>query len=228
MTLRVNNLIGFGVGGSVPIFSGDYGYQTSATDGTEASSYSFASQAFGPAAADRLVIVGIAYTDASGNPDISSVTIGGVSATKHTNARPDSSTSKFCGSAIYSASVPTGATGTIVVTPNQTITNCSISVYSVIGLNSTSDIYSSSTNSASQDDPSNTATVQLDGILVASSVRNDSADSVTWTNATEDHDSSGDDAWSSAHVDGTSDGTLAVTATWTGSSATALSVVAWR
>lgn len=73
-------------------------------------SYTVNSLSFGTADATRRVFVAIASATASG-VEPSGVTIGGVAATKHVGVSAAGVTSVPC--AIWSAAVPTGATGTV-------------------------------------------------------------------------------------------------------------------
>jgi hypothetical protein len=103
----------------------------SASSSTDASSYTFSAESLGTADSDRYILVGIAARAASART-ISSVTIGGVSATILID---HSSSLSLAGFAI--AAVPSGTTGDVVVTFSGTMVRCAIAVYRLLGLGST-------------------------------------------------------------------------------------------
>ncbi len=102
-------------------------FQTSATSGSDASSYTFSSLSFGAAAAARYIVVGIAAR-ATGSQTISSVTIGGVPATQ-VAIQQGSESGNQTTAAMYIAAVPTGTTGAVVVTFSGAMIRCGVSVY---------------------------------------------------------------------------------------------------
>jgi hypothetical protein len=95
---------------------------------TSGSTQTFNSCNFGSAAADRRIYVVIMGRSASFT-QVSSVTIGGVSATL-----VGGNTSNSLGPTKYAAaSVPTGATGTVSVTFGASATSCTIAIYRITG-----------------------------------------------------------------------------------------------
>lgn len=105
-------------------------YQTSANDTTDLTTYTFATQAIGTASADRYVLVctatrGTAIT-------VSSMTIGGVSAALVRRQQNGNNTLEW-----WIALVPTGTTASIVVTWSAGALRCSIGVWALTGLQST-------------------------------------------------------------------------------------------
>lgn len=157
-------------------------YQTHAENGAGASSYSFTSQPFGTAQSDRYIIVGIGWANL--NPTISSVSIGGVSATNiATNANANGS------SALYIALVPTGTSGNVDITFSGTTNlHCGIAIWSATGLTSTTAV--SSGNSSASATPSVTLTTVAGGFAVAyahvGSNVSYSNTTVPWTGVTQD------------------------------------------
>lgn len=87
---------------------------------------------FGTADASRRVHVVVHAEDATTTYSISSATIGGVSATINVQEPGTNITL----SAILTANVPTGTTGTVSITFSEAIVSCSIGVWSSTGLSS--------------------------------------------------------------------------------------------
>lgn len=106
-------------------------FQSTAQDLTAQTNYSFASLAIGAASAGRYVLVGIDIR-AGAARTISSVTIGGVSATSVGNVANGNTTLGF-----WIALVPTGTTATVAVNLSGAAARAWVSVWSVVGLSST-------------------------------------------------------------------------------------------
>lgn len=95
----------------------------------DATSYTFTDMSLGEESASRTVIVAVAYRASSAASDVTAVTIGGVSATG--DIHYPSSSGDHRGIYYWSANVPTGTTGTVSVTLDETQTLCGIVVWSV-------------------------------------------------------------------------------------------------
>jgi hypothetical protein len=144
---------------------------------TDLSTYTFSTEDIGPAHASRLVVVAVkANRNAVGANSVSSMTIGGVAATK---AVDEGGADRFIVE-IWYASVPTGTTGDVVVTFANAQTDCGVLVYALYNLRSTTP-----TDTGSGGAGSLTIDLPEYGQLVA--IARDG--SVTWTGATEDYDS---------------------------------------
>ena len=107
--LSVTQLIGFMAGGEES--PAQFIYKGSDTQEPNQSSYTYNAKDIGTASSDRVVIVGITAHDGSGSKDITSVTIGGVSATKLSNG---DDASGVCSCDVWAAVVPSGTTADIV------------------------------------------------------------------------------------------------------------------
>jgi hypothetical protein len=105
----------------------------STTNHSDLAEYTFSGAAISTAAADRRVLVMVMGSGGT-NPIANSMTIGGVGATKVVESNDTGGNNRYC--AIFIAAVPTGTTGDIVVTIDQTTGNCQINVYAVYGLQS--------------------------------------------------------------------------------------------
>lgn len=152
------------------------------TSTADTNSYTFSSQNLGTASSDRYIIVGAVARKAGASATISSITIGGVSATivkQQTNTITNTNVS---GLAI--AAVPTGTTGNIVVTFSATMLRCAISAYAVTELDSATPYDDASSTSA---DPSVSLDIPTDGFAIGMGLTA-AASTATWTGLTEDVD----------------------------------------
>lgn len=165
-------------------------FQASATAIGSGSTYTYNSQAIGPAAANRLVIVAVHSLQSAGARTISSVTVGGISATVIPGTTFTTTTAHGdYDSALYAASVPTGTTANIVVTMSGSVTGGGggISVWAAYDLSSTTAIDGDGAINTSGS-PANipSLTTANSGFLVASAMAYAfGAFSVSWTNATK-------------------------------------------
>lgn len=146
----------------------DFSHTDSSIDNSNLDVYTFSSQSFGAAASDRRIIVS-AYASCSDNGSvISTVTIGGVSATIHVSAQ-NSGNTRNGNVAIASAAVPTGISGDVVVTYTTDIgvlLGCAISVYRAANLFSGTPFDTATDSGAS---PSLLVDIPAQGFLVACS-----------------------------------------------------------
>jgi hypothetical protein len=189
---------------------------------SDAASYTNSGAALGTADADRYVIVAIPLFTGPTNLTISSVTIGGVSATKINGETFHSATSTNRSLVdFWKANVPTGTTGDIVITPSTTAPRMSASWWTCIGdvaiIDTQADIATDVT-------PDNSLTVTSKRpsngfVLAAITGQGDSGDpTFTWggTGITEKHETGygdTDGAHGSASGDFTAASTEAITVT---------------
>lgn len=107
-------------------------YLQHATDDAEQSSYTFSAQNLGGAEPGRRIVVAVGAR--AGLTDITDCTIGGVSATRHAISAANVQAQYL---ALFSAVVPTGTTGDVVVTVSGQASRCGIALYAVTGGSST-------------------------------------------------------------------------------------------
>lgn len=120
-------------GGSPGPITGSF--RTSATSTAGSSPYTFNAQDIGAAAANRLVVVTWShYAGIASGPTMSSVTIGGITATILLQQGDGTSTDN---TGIAVALVPTGTTATIVLTTNIGGAAIGIGVYALYGASAT-------------------------------------------------------------------------------------------
>lgn len=105
-------------------------YRGHAESTSDLTTYTFAAQPIGDAAADRRVHVGVGGSQSIRT--ISSVTIGGVTATQNIQHSGDQAST----AAIYTANVPTGTTADVVVVWSGGQQRCGIGIWSSTGLTS--------------------------------------------------------------------------------------------
>lgn len=146
------------------VFSATHVDSSSTTTGSSA--FTFSSQSIGAAPGGgetRLVVVAIGVVDNSKSMAISSVTIGGVTATIHANGTDTVSGSRSR-AAIASAVVPSGTTADVVVNMTTNCTGMAIDVYRIMNPTSTTPADTLATGGNS---PSGTIDVPAGGILIA-------------------------------------------------------------
>ena len=151
------------------------GFLQGALDSVFRTTYTFSAQNLGVASADRRIVVCVRGW-ADNSTTVSSATIGGVAATIHINQGMN-----FGSAAIFSAIVPTGATGDIVITWGGVQAGNAISAYAIRGETSaTPDFVVNDLSNPLDITPTisgNTAVIGHGGI----SGNNNLANSVAWT-----------------------------------------------
>ena len=198
---------------------------------TDLTTYTFSTKALGAAATDRRIIAVIAAR-ANAARSISSVTIGGISATALATANATGSGADIC--AVYQAAVPTGTTGDVVVTFDNTMLRAFVTVLRVIGWPSGTATASSTDLTLSAQDLNASISCVARGAIVGGIIYLNtlSGATTTWTNLTESSDLQSVEATnncSSAAFNNfaAAQSSLSITATGTGTgSAGAMALVA--
>lgn len=151
-------------------------FESHAENSSSTSSYTFSGQAFGAAEDNRYIVVALSWIIAN---TISSVTIGGVTATILVEA---TTTGRGC--ALCIALVPTGTSGDIVLNLSGGSSGATCAVYKVTGIQSAA---AASTASSAASAPTASLNIAANGGLIAvAQAQNFSAPTASWTNATED------------------------------------------
>lgn len=165
-------------------------YTDTAVDTNDLSSYTFTARSIGTAAADRRIIVGIfARSSVSTTIAVSGVTVAGITAAVVPGTPaggPNGSVSTE--TSLWIVDVPTGTTGDIVVTLNNTGSRCAIALWSATGIVGSPSDVATYFVSGSNNTISLNADVLTGSIVVAIGGCNSSAVTMTWTGATEDVD----------------------------------------
>lgn len=158
-----------------------YGTNTgSLTAPTTNTSWSFPGCSIGPAANDRLVIVGTFYLNTA--TTAASCTIGGIAATEVTGCHIRSASDIEI--RLFKAVVPTGTTATVVVNTG-TATGCFIGVWSAYDLISTTAVDSSVHAPAAGTTVILDLNVSAGGVVCAMGI---TPNAVSWTGLTQDYD----------------------------------------
>ena len=175
-------------------------YITSVADTADATGYTFTGQSLGTAAADREVVVAVQSRTGGTSITVSSLTVGGISATLE--VRTANTASGYTLIEIWRAPVPTGTTGDVVVNfTGGTALRCAIDIYKLTGRSST---FATSSTGAS-----NGGTLSLNvaanGAVIAAAASASATSAFTWTGVTERYDAAtGGEAFrtSTASADG--------------------------
>ncbi len=175
--LIVNQLAGFGAGGSSPP---SYTYNTRSIHTANNATNTFTALDIGAADPTRFVIIGIAVYAAGVGQNVSSVTIGGITATLLAGIRDTGSDAR---SMFYGALVPTGTTADVIITAAGTWQNCAVSSYSLYNLTSTTP-FATATSQASP--CSLNANTTADAIVLAMTMTGvQNGITTTWVGVTE-------------------------------------------
>ena len=201
-------------------------YITGASSSGYTTSYTFSSTSIGTASSDRLVVVVVEGRQAVVDRTVSSVTIGGVSATivSATNV-----SGRYPGCIAY-LTVTSGTTADIVVTfSGSTGSGCAIQVYTLTSLSSTTPVDSDQSGTVASP-ASVTLTTSSQGALIAGVGGNGGATgSISWTGPTEDYEVSPATGFRVGSASKDNTGTSeTVTATETVATQMRLMAVAWR
>lgn len=157
----------------------EFAYQNSSGDPVDRTTYTFASQPLGTADTNRrMFAMVIAESNAFvGQP--SSVTIAGVSATL---LRTQNDAFGTCTISLWTAVVPTGTTGDVVVTHSNSRRSCCVALYRAIGAAAT--LHASGFND-STGNPSVAVDVPSGGVGMAAIANANGPGPFVWTNYTE-------------------------------------------
>ena len=159
-------------------------FTASAVSTTNATAYTFSSQALGTASSTRMIVIGICGSSNSGSAStINSVTVAGVSATK-AKEQADGTEAGYSSDLWYVA-LASGTSGDVVVTFDATQARAGIGLTAVFDASS-----SPSATAGNSDDPMvATISCPANGIILGSCTMNGSAGITTaWTNLTEKYD----------------------------------------
>lgn len=129
------------------------------SDNTSQTTYTFNAVNFGAADASRVIGVILSARTSVAGTVVSSMTIGGVSATKQISVNNTADDQE-----IWSAAVPSGTSGAVVVILSATGLRAGISVYSILG--SSGGITASATGSSVATPPTATLTVPVGGATI--------------------------------------------------------------
>lgn len=109
------------------------------TDSVDRSSYTFTSVPLGSPLPDRYIVVCVNTTSSLADDFVNAVTVNGVSAAQVVSAFNDSG-AFVIESQIWIAAVPSGSSGSVVLSATSTLRDASIGVFEIHGLQSTTPI----------------------------------------------------------------------------------------
>jgi hypothetical protein len=149
--------------------------------------WTFTSQAIGAASATRIIVIGIAAQAGTGIT-VSSVTVGGNSATKATGAGLTNASNGAAGDIWYYADAGAlGTAATILVNWSASITRTAIAVYNVTGTGSVFSTGASNGSTSSVSTLTQSATIPSGGGAIAvATLHTATGGTVTTTNLTSD------------------------------------------
>ncbi|WP_066210248.1 MULTISPECIES: DUF2807 domain-containing protein [Sphingomonadales] len=173
-------------------------------DPANAASYTFTSVSLGDEAATRKIAVAVAWRSAGTTNDITGVTIAGVSATQVTGGR-NTTGNNISATAIWIADVPTGATGSIVVTLASDAVRLGIAAYRLVGVETLRTSGTSLPTTGGVQTLSATVTLPSSGHTIAVTFNGAGQ---SWISAAHDDLASGERSFSVANA--------STNATWTG------------
>lgn len=159
-------------------------YTDSGFSNANTATFTFSGRNLGTAAANRKMVVVI-----NGNADnrtVSSVTVGGVSATLATDGVTSARSQNLDGTTeIWQADVPTGTTGDVVITWSGAQNTCGFGLFAVYGGSAAAtEVATSAANP-----PSASITAPSGGVIIGGAQHYNGAQTWTWTNLTEAYDS---------------------------------------
>lgn len=158
-------------------------YVSTATDTSNGAIYTFTGQNIGTPAADRYLVVEVGGS--GGTTTLSGVTVGGTPMTIHVQSNNATGCSAICG-LLY----PSGSTADIVVTFSGSKNRAGIGVHTLNKLQSTTPVHTNSAFDSTNADVSTTINYQEGGAVIGAAwVVAANGQSWTWTNLTEDFDS---------------------------------------
>jgi len=180
--------------------------------GTNLTTYTYSSVNFGSASADRKIICAVnGQADDGGARTISSLTIGGVTATINVQISNSGSMQGIC-----IASVPTGTSGDVVLTFSGGMGNADIALYSTTGVGSTT---ATDTGTSTAEVGTYALDVVAEGVALALSRNQDGIYTATWAGLTERYDEADgntNDMSGASDAFATTQTNLTVSCTWSG------------
>lgn len=198
-------------------------YRANYRSTANATSYTFSSSDIGTATGRSIVVVAV-HSWRSTSFSVSSVTIGGVSATNVGSAGTQPRTE------LWYAEGVSGTTGDIVVTMSATTERCLVGVYALYNLRSNTPNFSG-TSSGLSSGLNRTVNTTVNGVIVGAASANASGRTYTWTGATENYDTVIESFNSYSAASGTTTSNTATTVSFTlagGSTGLSYVLASWR
>lgn len=183
--LKVGQLIGFGAGRKLPEIT--YEYTATYSDSVDRTTYNSNLLNLGTAKSTRIIACFVVARWGSGVPNINSVTIGGVSATRRAEANSSSSSGGWTTMEIWTAAVPTGSTGQVSVALSAQAARMALALYAIYDAQSEVPVATLLKNGSATLDF--TQSVESGDVILAGVQGSSTAPSASWTGLTENVDS---------------------------------------
>lgn len=169
----------------VPRSAASVSYTDSEYQDSASTAYTFTGKAIGTAGGHRAIVVGVAGAGTTSRT-VSSVTIGGVTATQIVFAE-DLGNSLYAPAGLFIARVPTGTTANVVVTWSGGQSRCGVGVWAVYNLDS---VAATATNSSLVSPSSLDLTIKPGGAAIGmfSGYDNNTFSAHTWVGLTKNFD----------------------------------------
>lgn len=161
----------------------DFAYLQGAESSSDLTTYTFSTQNLGVADSARYIIVGIMARAIGGSTTVSSVTVGGISATLVVEHFNSSSNSDYAG--LWIAAVPTGTTGDVVVTFSAGQLRAHIDLWRAVNISSAT---ATDTDKSTASPPSVALDIPAGGFAIGCGCSGAGGSSCTWTGLTENND----------------------------------------
>jgi len=199
-------------------------------DDSSLTTYTFSTRAIGSAVVGRRVVVAVGSPANSSNRTISSVTCGGAGMTAIGSITSGAGGGAFAEAQLFVLQVDTGTTATIAVTWSGAADRCSIGIWALYGLLSSTP---TATLTSTANPQTGSLAVNAGGVALAAAFdfHTATAESFTWSGLTEQYDAQFATAnlgYSGAHIASFTSQTLTVTATPIAFSAGAMAAAAFR
>jgi hypothetical protein len=197
MTLNVTNLIGFGGRLESPASVSYRGHDESTSALT---TYTFSSKSLGTATSNRRIVVACSWREgALSNVGLSSITVGGVTCTVPGGTRIETST---VGIAMGIATVPSGTTGSIVVTFDKQAGRVGVGWWSLYDVQSTTPVGTVENSDTGSSLALGSLSTDNNGVALFAATGANGTRTFSWTNPTERWDAIIDNGLGFTHSGG--------------------------
>jgi hypothetical protein len=147
--------------------------------------YTYTAVPFGSARSDRIIVVSIVASN-SASRSVSSVTIGGVSATLVSSSN---SAAGLIFTATYYAVVPTGTSGTVSVVFSGATRDVGVGVYSIVDASSSTPLSGGTYSNSSSNSGSITLSTSADAVIIGGVIVGTAVTAFTWSGVSSDFQS---------------------------------------
>ena len=175
-------MTGAGLGAPASGITFSFGWTAGAVEASAGTTITYSSLSFGTVDSNRIIAVVACARMATVNT-ISSMTIGGISASAVSNTIAQTGGTNGSNCQMFQAAVPTGTTGSVVVTYGAATARTGITVYRIV--TGTTTATSSSSNNGSSNPLTCTLTLPGSGGGFVANWQSSTTTATTWTNATE-------------------------------------------